>query len=87
MNFKNYETEGIYQFLEDMAPKLSRTILMMHWQNKMEFTRSEYFVPVLAENGLCFTFNALNSREIYTEQYVSRKNLNQSIQRDKKSAI
>lgn len=85
-NFENYETEDIYQALEDMAPTLSRTILMMRWQNKIEFSRSEYFVPVLSENGLCFTFNALNAREIYTEEYVSKKPI-KSIERDRKFAI
>lgn len=55
-----------------MSLQLTETIDMVKWQNTVVhyIDRSEFIFSVLTEVGLCFTFNALNSYEIYTEEYV-----------------
>lgn len=65
---ETFATESIYQMLRRMALQPSEMLTSFQWQYKEELTRSEFFVPILTENGLCFTFNALNSHEIYTEE-------------------
>lgn len=59
--------ESIYQLLYEMAPTLNETLATCMWQNQ-EISCADHFQPTFTEKGLCFTFNALNSREIYTNQ-------------------
>lgn len=66
----SFDTEDIYRILEEIAPEYNETFAQIIWQNKVKLSRSEHIVPTLTEVGLCFTFNALNSYEIYTEEYV-----------------
>lgn len=61
-----YTNESIYDTIKDVALSLDDTIGFCMWQYKMGKCK-EYFVPVLTEEGLCFAFNALNSREIFTD--------------------
>lgn len=30
----------------------------------------DLFIPMLTDNGVCYALNALNSNEIYTDEYV-----------------
>ncbi|XP_055305980.1 pickpocket protein 28-like [Sitodiplosis mosellana] len=65
-NFQDEFTgEWIYDIFSDMAPSLHHTLNHCTWQDK-DRPCGEIFVPVLTENGLCFTFNSINSHEIYT---------------------
>lgn len=64
----NFTDDTIYDVIQEMAPILTETILAFKWKDLVEFGRSEFIVPILTESGLCFTFNALNSHEIYTNE-------------------
>lgn len=58
----------IYDVITDIGLSLDRTFSQCSWQNE-NVTCSEIFVPLLTDDGLCFSFNALNSREFYTKEY------------------
>lgn len=60
---------SIYGTILDLAPSFNETMFRCAWQYK-NLSCSKLFVPILTEEGLCFAFNALNSREMYTEESV-----------------
>ena len=64
---EDYSGEWIYGIFGDVAPSLNDTLTHCMWLNK-DGPCAKMFVPVLTENGLCFTYNALNSHEIYTNE-------------------
>lgn len=59
---------SVYNIINDISPTFNDTMRLCKWRHKIDFC-SAYFVPILTEEGVCFTFNALNSRDIYTEKY------------------
>lgn len=59
--------ETMYQTLAEMAPTMNDSFNQCWWQSKME-NCSSLIGPVMTEEGLCYSFNALNSHDIYTEQ-------------------
>lgn len=63
----DFTDDSIYDIIQDIAPSMAETMIAFRWRNIVEFERSEFVVPILTESGVCFTFNALNSYEIYTE--------------------
>lgn len=64
-----YLNETIFDRIQELAPTLSDSLSYCSWKaQRVECT--DLFKPILTEHGLCFTFNALNSHEIYTEEYV-----------------
>ncbi|XP_055305956.1 pickpocket protein 28-like, partial [Sitodiplosis mosellana] len=72
-NFPEYVRYGnkftntsIYDIIQDIAPNLTSVIVSCSWNLQMENCES-HFSPTITDEGLCFTFNALNSDEIYTD--------------------
>lgn len=50
-----------------VAPNI-HTIFYIVWQGNYLFNITKYFVPQLTEDGLCFTFNSLVGKDMYTDQ-------------------
>lgn len=60
---------SIYETIKEVAPPFQRIFFLCRWQGT--FRRcSGMFTPTFTQDGFCFTFNALNSHEMYTEEYV-----------------
>lgn len=60
---EEFANTSIYDELKEMAPTLEDTV---PWSIFTGGT-SEY-VSIVTEEGLCFSFNALNSNDIYTDK-------------------
>lgn len=68
VHFSNWFTNAsIYDLIQDMAPSFQHTLLYCMWQYKDDQC-STFFTEILTDEGLCFTFNALNSQDIYTNE-------------------
>lgn len=66
LNFgTNFTDQTIYKILEEVAPTYNETMFFCKWRNTPSLC--DYFHPILTEEGMCFTFNALNANEIYRE--------------------
>lgn len=65
---EEFANASIFDTLADMAPSLNETVRVCTLKEDDNDTCSELFVPISTEEGLCFSFNALNSNEIYTDK-------------------
>lgn len=65
---ENMTNASIVRTLYDMSIKIEDSMLDCKWRSKKTSCES-LFRPILTEEGFCFTFNSLNSRDIYTEEY------------------
>lgn len=60
---------SIFETFEEMAPILNETLTVCALkEGQSDDSCSRLFVPISTEEGLCFSFNALNSAEIYTDK-------------------
>lgn len=62
-----FSSKSIYNIIEDLAPNLEYAIKECRWQQK-KIKCSEYLSSVFTRRGFCFTFNDLNSYDMYTDQ-------------------
>ncbi|GAB0099479.1 pickpocket protein 28 [Sergentomyia squamirostris] len=54
------------EYLREMAPTAEEILFFCKWRNTPD-TCEDLFTDILTEEGFCYTFNALNSSEIYRE--------------------
>lgn len=65
-NFVVTKNVSIYRLITELSPDLDSVIA------SASFVRDRArFRPLITEEGLCYTFNALNSREMFTDKYIS----------------
>lgn len=63
----NFANESIYKTIPEISILFNETFKDCEWQNK-HYNCSELFLPILNGDGLCYTFNSLNSKDFYTEE-------------------
>lgn len=56
--------ESIYKTIEEVGPDIGSTTIFSTFAQQIASFR-----PIFTGEGLCFTFNALNSRDIYSDEY------------------
>lgn len=61
-------TNDIFDTLSELAPNSTQTMWSCKWRNEVMMNCEKHFRPIMTEEGLCFTFNALNSGDIYTNE-------------------
>lgn len=66
----NFTSESIYDELKSLSPNVNDTILLC-WpppaSTREPDSCQKFFSPVFTVEGLCFTFNSLNSNDVYTD--------------------
>lgn len=58
---------SIVDTLFDMSIKMENSMRDCEWRSERIACRN-LFRPILTEDGFCFIFNSLNSRDIYTDE-------------------
>lgn len=57
-------TQSIYETIEEISPDLGSVIQFSTFMGEIA-----HFRPIFTGEGLCFTFNSLNSRDIFSDEY------------------
>lgn len=65
---KNITDADLIREMDYISIKLNDSLHYCEWHSDSKSKHCpELFQPILTEEGFCFTFNALNSRDIYSE--------------------
>ena len=64
---QDFADEDIFGVIEDLAPNVEQITRSCSWKGAI-INCSEYLKPILTILGVCFAFNGLNSRDIYTDE-------------------
>lgn len=60
------ENYSVYGTIADIAPSRGDSIFAAHWAINLKNRAT--FEPIFTEEGFCFTYNSINSREIYANE-------------------
>lgn len=67
---ENFTSDFIYDEINSLSPNLNDTI-MFCWPppafTPVPSSCEDFLTPGITHDGLCFTFNGLNSNEMYTD--------------------
>lgn len=64
--FRFPQNQSIYEYITNMAPNIEDVIPNSIGMDNI--IRNLYVKPIFTKLGLCFTFNSLNSNEIYSDK-------------------
>lgn len=67
---KNFTDGSIVDTLLDIAPAYNDTLYGFKWRNEVDVDAK--LQKIITEEGVCYTFNDLNSKDIYTEECVAK---------------
>ena len=62
----NFTDSRIIDVIKEGAPNFTDTMFFCKWRNEAGLCE-QWFEPIFTEEGLCFTFNVLDSREMYRD--------------------
>ncbi|GLV34809.1 pickpocket 26 [Carabus blaptoides fortunei] len=68
--------QSAIDFIHDVAPQFEEMLFKCKWTNKLGTNCTELFFPTLTEEGLCYTFNMLDSPELLSEEAQNEHYLN-----------
>lgn len=60
--------ETIHTVIRSMSPSLGKTFSGFSEFLERNRAHSVFYTPLWTDEGLCFSFNTLNSRDVYTEK-------------------
>lgn len=63
----NFTNSEFFDVIKEVAPTYNDTMFFCKWRNEVNFCDA-FFRTTMTEEGVCYTFNALNSRDIYTDE-------------------
>lgn len=69
---KNFSDGRIVDQLREMAPSFDEMLFVCKWRNAPLFTCQNLFTEVLTEEGVCYTFNVLESEEMFREESIQK---------------
>lgn len=64
----DFTNSGFFDVISQIAPEFHNTMFSCNWRNDDPYCFKN-FRTTITEEGVCYTFNALNSRDIYTDEY------------------
>lgn len=68
----NLQSELFYAIMKALSPKRDSIVPHILWNSRNVIHTK--FEPVFTNEGICFTFNSFNSREVYTDELVEKSN-------------
>lgn len=66
----NVTDKSITKTLTRLAPTINETMMMCKFQNTLQYC-NKYFDELMTDEGRCFTFNMINSEELFRDGYAS----------------
>ncbi|KAG5865225.1 hypothetical protein JTB14_020373 [Gonioctena quinquepunctata] len=72
-----FSAEKFYEHLDNLKPLQSAVFFMCYFMGK-EVECEDLFVPIVLDDGICYTFNMLNREDLFKEDVVHYTNFHQN---------
>lgn len=64
---EKFTDDSIYDIIQDISPTFNDTMFGCQWNYK-KVACEDLFTSVFTSDGLCFSFNTLNSEDVYNNR-------------------